>query len=303
MIVHAIVVTYNGAFWIKNCIESLQNSTVSLKISVVDNVSTDNTVEIIRRYFPNVNLIVSSENLGFGKANNIAMRQAYDEKADYVFLLNQDAWIDSGTIKSLIEIHRNDPGYGVLSPVHLNGKGDAFDFKFAEYCEMSRCPGFSSDTYLGTLKDVYEISFVNAAFWLVSRECIETVGVFDPLFPHYGEDLDYLNRVKYFGMRVGITPHYRGYHDREYRPYSEYRERTMRKLGKLCILKDIRLSYKMAIVNVLHQCCKDIAKRLAKLNFRASYHEFVVLVSLAGELRRVRAAREISTRSMAFLKY
>lgn len=156
------------------------------------------------------------ENLGFGKANNIGMKRAYKENADYVFLLNQDAWIESNTIKGLIEAHKNNPEYGVLSPFHLAGDGKSIDTNFSNYITQSLCNGLLSDLYLNkeNMKHVYEIDYVNAAFWLISRKCLENIGGFDPLFEHYAEDNDYINRVKYHNYKIGLCPKLKGFHDR-----------------------------------------------------------------------------------------
>ena len=89
MLRYVIVVTYNGSKWIDKCFGSLVNSTIPLQIFAVDNGSSDGTPDIIRSKFPSVQVIENKENLGFGQANNIGIRQAYDAGADYVFLLNR----------------------------------------------------------------------------------------------------------------------------------------------------------------------------------------------------------------------
>ncbi|RYF45155.1 MAG: glycosyltransferase family 2 protein, partial [Cytophagaceae bacterium] len=155
-----------------------------------------------------------SKNLGFGKANNIGIKYALENGANYVFLLNQDAWVDSSVIKDLISIHHQNSEYGVLSPIHLNGRGTSLDTNFAVGCSPVTCPGFLSDLYTGNITSLYSIHFVMAAIWLIPREVFYKVGLFDPLFPHYGEDVDYLQRIRFFGFKIGICPHLRGYHDR-----------------------------------------------------------------------------------------
>jgi GT2 family glycosyltransferase len=78
--------------------------------------------------------------------------------------------------------------------------------------------GFLSDVLGGRpMKDVYQVPFVNAAAWLVSRRCVETVGLFNPVFEHYGEDMEYADRVRHHGLRVGIAPAARVCHGRENR--------------------------------------------------------------------------------------
>src|SRR4051812_40126509 len=126
--IFTIIVTYNGSKWISKCLKSLFDSTLPLKIIVIDNASADDTCEKIRNGFPEVNLIESSFNLGVCKANNRGIKKAFDVGATHFFLLNQDAWIEPDTIEKLVAQQQENTEYAVLSPLHLNGKGDALDF-------------------------------------------------------------------------------------------------------------------------------------------------------------------------------
>ena len=217
MKVLGIVVTYNGSIWIANCLESLANSIMPLDVIVIDNQSTDNTVSIIEHNFSDVCLYQSKENLGFGKANNIGLRRVLEEKYDYAFLLNQDAWIAPDTIKVLTDTQQNDPAYGIISPLHVNAAKDKLDSKFIEYICQDPYKPFISDMVLNPngLKDIYPVNFINAAAWLISGKCVEAVGGFDPIFPHYGEDNDYIQRAKYHQFKVGVCPKTSIVHDRE----------------------------------------------------------------------------------------
>ena len=91
MKVFVIIVTYKGKRWYDRCFGSLRQSTIPLQTIVVDNASNDGTVDYIRENYPEIYLIESKENLGFGKGNNLGLRYALDHGCDYVFLLNQDA--------------------------------------------------------------------------------------------------------------------------------------------------------------------------------------------------------------------
>src|SRR5574344_2140153 len=99
--IYAVVVAYNGMQWYDKCFGSLQASSVPVHTIVIDNASGDNTVAYIKEQFPNVHIIESKTNLGFAKANNIGIKYAMDNNADYVFLLNQDAWIEEDTLSVL----------------------------------------------------------------------------------------------------------------------------------------------------------------------------------------------------------
>lgn len=216
MKVVAIVVTYNGMKWYKECFDSLKQSSIPVETIVIDNKSTDATVAFIKEHYPEIRLVESDENLGFGKANNIGFRYAIEQGADYVFLLNQDAWVEPDTIEKLIEKQKENPEYGILSPIHLDGTKQNLDFNFSYYILPDRCPGLISDFVTkGEARDcIYPLKFVNAALWLVSRECIETVGGFNPLFPHYGEDENYIQRLEYHNIKTGLYPKVFGVHDR-----------------------------------------------------------------------------------------
>ena len=205
-----IIVTYKGQQWYDRCFTSLRESTIPVQIVVVDNASNDGTVEYIRENYPEIHLIESKENLGFGRANNLGMRYALDNGCDYVFLLNQDAWVEKDTFEILVQCHQNQPSFGVISPMHLTALGDHTNFLMYDNKHNGE---LLSDLYCGSLKEIYHISYVNAAAWLLPRFTLEKIGGFCPLIFHYGEDDDYLNRLHYHEIDVGLCPKTRIYHD------------------------------------------------------------------------------------------
>ena len=215
---HVIIVTYNGAKWITKCLDSIKGID---NIIIVDNNSTDNTVEIISKNFPKVTLHKLSQNLGFALANNIGMKEAFNMGAEYFVLLNQDAWCEPDTIDQMISISKEHSDFGILSPMHLNGSGELLDWNFTTYITNPKYGGRKLFTDLlkkEKLEKVYPVNFVNAAFWIINRRCIQKVGLFDhELFPHYGEDSNYIERAKHFGFDVGIVPSSFIFHDREER--------------------------------------------------------------------------------------
>lgn len=215
----AVIVAYKGQQWYDRCFKSLRESTIPVQTIVVDNASNDGTVEYIKECYPEIHLIESKENLGFGRANNLAMRYALDHSCDYVFLLNQDAWVESDAIEKLIAVHKSHPEYGILSPMHLNAEKDKIEKGLIRYLDDKSVTDKTlfEDLYFGRLKEVYRTNYVNAAAWLLPRKTLETVGGFDPIFLHYGEDDNYMHRVLYHKMRIGICPLCRVVHDTERR--------------------------------------------------------------------------------------
>jgi len=236
---YVIVVTYNGITWIKECLESCKNHPVI----VIDNASTDDTVAYIKNKFPKVVLLQQTKNLGFGAANNIGIGHALNNGADYVFLLNQDAYLREDTVEKLITIHKNNTEYGIISPIHLNGSGTNLDKNFSNYIKTNDTL-FYDALKNAFIKSIYEVSFVNAAAWLLPKATLGTVGGFDPIFYHYAEDDNYCQRVLFHGFKIGVVPNCYINHDREFRTT----ESTINIKDKF-ILKERYLKFKWANVN------------------------------------------------------
>lgn len=292
MNIYIVIVTYNGEKWIEKCLSSVINSDISVKSVVIDNASNDKTLEIIKEQFPLVEIIENSENIGFGRANNIGIRKAYDELADYVFLLNQDAYVEQDTIIKLVSVANQHNDVGVVSPIHLNGNGSELDFKFSNYIIPRHCPNFYSDNFLNKLQDdIYTVRFVNAAAWLISRNCIKTVGGFNPIFKMYGEDDDYLHRVHYHGFKVGIYPFSKIYHDRAQINTTKYftnEDKILKRelLVEYCnINNNIDIKYKFR--ELLLSCIKSIIK-LKYDEFIKYRYQFKILLKYYKDIANAR---------------
>ena len=99
--IFSIIVTYNGAPWIERCLHDLFESDLETEVIVVDNASSDNTLELLHS-FENIHLVKNIENVGFGQANNVGIDLAMKQGADFIFLLNQDAYVFKNTISQLV---------------------------------------------------------------------------------------------------------------------------------------------------------------------------------------------------------
>ena len=210
MNIFTIIVTYNGKKWVDFCLGSLRRSTVQTIPLVIDNCSTDGTLDYIRECYPEAVLFTQEKNLGFGQANNIGIRYALDHGADYCLLLNQDAAISADAIELMLA---QSDGESLVSPIHMNGDGTRLDNNFRD-ATLSRCKPLLNDAFAGTWKPVYECGEVCAACWLLPRKVIEKIGGFNPLFFHYSEDNNYYQRLVYHHIKVLLVPQARMYHDR-----------------------------------------------------------------------------------------
>ncbi|MEH6659256.1 glycosyltransferase family 2 protein [Leeuwenhoekiella marinoflava] len=251
-----VIVTYNGMKWLKKCLTSVYQSDISVNVIVVDNNSQDGTIDFIKENFKQIHLIATGKNLGFGKANNIGMRKALENGADYLYLLNQDAYLESSTLSELVRFSEKNSNYGILSPMQYNGDGTALDPNFKQNLP------FKNDSKDDSIIDV---EFVMAAHWLLTRECILQVGLFDPIFKHYGEDNDYINRALYHGYRVGVVQTAKGLHDRFFRKIPVKRKLEIYYRSNLSVLTNINLSFSGAVKVFLKKMIPVFGKSILKL--------------------------------------
>lgn len=212
-----IIVTYNAMQWAERCFSSLRKSSVPVHTIVIDNGSTDGTQEFIQKNFPEVDFIQSKENLGFGKANNLGIEIAYKNGADFFYLMNQDAWIYEDSIAKMLNFYTTYPNkeeIGIISPIHLDGTEQNIEIFVEKYLAINALQQrIFTDLLLQKKKTYYEIDFVNAAHWFIPKHTIENVGGFNPYFFHYGEDNEYVNRVKFHQKKTFLIKDCYAVHD------------------------------------------------------------------------------------------
>jgi GT2 family glycosyltransferase len=292
-----VIVTYNGTPWISACLRSLQESTYPAEIVVIDNASTDDTVRIIDVEFPTVSLLRQGQNLGFGKANNVGMVWALGKKADFVFLLNQDTTVNATCIENLMDASMRTT-HGVLSPLHWNGAGTDLDQGFKRYVQ----PHFIEQE-LDQLKtqhdsNVYEISFVNAAAWFIPVLTLKTIGGFAPLFYHYGEDRDFVNRLQYHGLSIGLVPaaqikHYRDERNMSVVQWDEKKKMRYYTVGMLARVGNINIGLLSAVLNAVSWTLKESIFLLSKKDWKALFRFGKLLAGLVARSSKISDHRRI----------
>lgn len=228
-----IIVTYNAMRWIERCFASLAASTLASDVFVVDNGSTDGTLEWLQEHrADNLTVRRSASNCGFGAGNNLALSYALERGYEYVYLLNQDAWVMPDCFEKLIGAAQTHPSYGILSPMQLQADGVTPDRLFAKHCGKSLRKAGAGGS------EVLEVKFVMAAHWLVTRECLEVTGGFSPTFQQYGEDDNYIDRARYWAFRTGVVPAAKAIHDRGQRPAKRAAQMRGKYLGCVARLSD-----------------------------------------------------------------
>ena len=271
--IHFIIVTYNAMKWAERCFSSLRKSSIPVQVIVVDNSSTDGTQDYLKTQFPEVELIQSPENMGFGKANNLGIEIAYKKGADFFYLMNQDAWIYDDSVEQLLNVY-NDYGQkqeiGILSPMHLDGSEKNLDLFLDKYISQNFETRMISDLYLNSVKNYYEISFINAAHWFIPRDTIEKVGGFNPYFFHYGEDNEYVNRLTFHGKKILLCPNSKVVHDGK------------QELGKVDYQKYQNNSLEIKILDPTYK--NGLRKELQSLQLSRAKHILKGNINLAKEM-------------------
>ncbi|MCX7761739.1 MAG: glycosyltransferase [Candidatus Kryptonium sp.] len=215
-----IIVNYNVKDFLENALISIRNATAGLntEIFVVDNASEDGSVEMIRQKFPDVKLIANSENLGFAKANNQALKLA---KGKYILLINPDTIVQEDTFKILISFFETHPECGMAGCKVLNPDGTlqlacrrSFPTPWVAFTKMvglsalfpkSKIFGRYNLTYLDP-NEITEVDAVSGSFMMIRREIYEQVGGLDEDFFMYGEDIDWCYRIKKAGWKIYYVP-------------------------------------------------------------------------------------------------
>jgi GT2 family glycosyltransferase len=296
--VYVIIVTYNGIRWIKRCLHDVLLSDVDIHVIVVDNGSIDGTIEFIENTYPDLELIKTNTNLGFGQANNIGIKKALEREADYVFLLNQDGYVEKDTIQRLVAFQLSHPDYGVLSPKQMNGNGSTLDKKFNSIVLSKSC---IINSFEETGTTIYNVYFAMAAFWLVSAACLKKIGLFDPIFFHYGEDSDYLSRVRYHGFKIGVIMNSIGYHDRQERLVPDIQQLKGFYASQLASLTNINRSLAFCFSKVAYYYLKFSTRYISKLKFNLVKENNKAFLSLIAKTDQILKARSNKKKSAHIL--
>lgn len=216
-----VIVNYNVKDALDNCLSSIYKSNTSnhlLEIFVIDNNSFDGSVKLVKEKYSDVNLIENKKNLGYSKANNIALKQV---RGKYILILNPDTILEEGTFLKLIDFISKKPETGVVTSKLIMADG-----KLDPACKRSfptlsvalprllglskmfpKCRIFSKYnlTHLNE-NEIHEVESVNGAFMFIPKTVLDKIGFFDEDYFMYGEDLDLCFRIKKMGYKIFYNP-------------------------------------------------------------------------------------------------
>lgn len=214
-----VIVSYNVRSFLTACLDSVQRALegIESEVFVVDNHSSDDSVEVIARDYTWVHLINNKDNLGFSKANNIAIRES---KGEYILLLNPDTIVAPETLQGVLQFMDKHPEAGGAGVRMHNADGSlAPESRRAiptPFVAARKMLGLTKRYYMSHLswEEPAQIEVVSGAFMLLRRKAIQEVGLLDEDFFMYGEDIDLSYRLLKGGWQNWFLPfdivHYKG---------------------------------------------------------------------------------------------
>ena len=224
-----VIVNYNVKHFLEQCLCSVckaARNVQSAEIIVVDNASSDGSVKYISERFPDITIIASEKNLGFARANNLAIKKS---KGEYVLLLNPDTIVTENTFAHFVDFMDKHPEAGACGAYMLHTDGTfalesrrGLPTPFVAFCKMSgltslypksRLFGRYYMCYLNEF-EVDPIEIVSGAYMFIRREALDKAGLLDEDFFMYGEDIDLSYRILKAGYQNYFLPtpilHYKG---------------------------------------------------------------------------------------------
>ncbi len=203
--VYVNILVWNGERWLKKCLDSLFNTQYdNFRVLAIDNHSTDHSLEIIRSGYPQVELIKNKRNFGFAEGHNIGIRYALKQCADYIALLNQDIVAKPSWLRELVQAASEYQDFGILAPMQYDYEGKSIDPVFLRI--LNRQDDFKMDRANNLpLRTIYEVPLTFGAAMFFRKETFLKVGLFDPLYFSYNEEVDFFQRARYHGIKTAVV--------------------------------------------------------------------------------------------------
>lgn len=223
--VSVVIVSWNVSDFLRKCLESIRSQeNISVQIIVVDNASSDDSVDMVRAQFGDVTLVAEDSNIGFGPANNVGLSHAGGR---YVFLLNPDTLVSDGALTELMAFLDGQPAFDMVGPLLVAADGEVQRVCARSLPTLSQA--LFSALYLHRLPyvgqrlaqrlmspydlaEAQEVGAISGAAMFARRSAIEAINGFDEVFLHTAEDVDLCLRLRQRGGRIFYLPQARVVH-------------------------------------------------------------------------------------------
>lgn len=296
-----VIVSYNVKYFLEQCLLSLRRALerIESEVYVVDNHSRDGSVDHIRGHFEGLNIIESNHNLGFAKANNLAIRRA---RGEYVLLLNPDTIVGETTIARALDFmdhHERAGGVGVM--MHNADGSLAMEsrrglptpitsfYKMSGLCRMYPRSRRFAKYYMSYLSwhEEHRIEVISGAFCLLRRKALDEVGLLDEDFFMYGEDIDLSCRLLKGGWQNWYLP----------LPIIHYKGESTQKTS----FRYVHVFYNAMLI-FLRKHYSNLSL-LAYLPIKLAIHAKAFLTLVSMQMNRMRRAMGLAKRQTASLTY
>ena len=176
------------------------------EVWLVDNASRENPKSYLQQHYPEVNVIVSPQNLGFAGGNNLAVRQC---TGDFVFFINNDAELTEGCLEKLLQLFEQKPNLGIVSPLICYYPSEETDFKdIIQYAGTTPVNNYTArnqtlsegDLYTKQFDSAHSTAYVHGAAMMISRAALEKSGMMYEDFFLYYEELDWCEQIRRAGF-------------------------------------------------------------------------------------------------------
>lgn len=220
-LVSIIIVTFNSQKYIKGCLEAvLKTDYPSFEVVVVDNASTDETIGVIEKNFPEVKIVKSRKNLGYAQANNLGAKKT---RGQYVVILNPDTQVSKNWLKPLVQACSKEEVAVCQPKIMLLSRKDLINLtgKTVHFLGFDWLTDYQKKDYRILQRPI--VSFSGSAF-LIKKKVFEKLGGFDSDFFMYFEDGDLSWRLRLSGYKILLVPNSVVYHDYKFQPEEGYQE-------------------------------------------------------------------------------
>ena len=204
-LVYILILNFNSLEDTLKCFKEVKKIDYpNFRVLVIDNNSPDGSGEALKQLIDSDEFLSLSKNHGYAGGNNIAIKLAFKDGADYILIVNPDIRLPENTLTEYIKIMQSDKNIAGLNAIQLQANGEHFDSNFLSGV-LQPC-GFNGDTLeKSQLPELFDSEVIFGASLMLSAEAIKKVGGFDPLYFAYGEEIDLCRRLRMHNYRLVVT--------------------------------------------------------------------------------------------------
>jgi len=223
-LVYILILSYNSRKWLKKCLDSVYKTRyTNYKIILIDNASTDGSVDYVKNNYPKIIIIRNKKNFGWCKANNIGIQKALEDVPDYIVFLNADILADDADwLTNLLEFAKNNANYKIYGCIQyeynaenwdminnwtkyilFNGNKDVFFMWENLYINSSSNSYYNEKDIIN--KKYLDCYFVQGAAMMVNAELFQKIGKFDETFFIFYDEIDFSRKARLIGYKTALV--------------------------------------------------------------------------------------------------